>query len=65
MEELAFHMLATLADVERRNRTVIAHHPGPYLARLALFVGEIDHREITGNCGAILASIAVNAACRL
>jgi hypothetical protein len=34
-----------LADVERLQGTVIAHHTGPDLARLTLIVGQSDRGE--------------------
>ena len=43
MEELAFHVFATLADVEGGHRTMVAHHPGPDFARLAFVVVKRDH----------------------
>src|SRR5512141_452862 len=45
-EEAAFRVLALLADVERRDGPVIAHHASPYLAGLALVVRQ---REQFGN----------------
>src|SRR5262245_6611453 len=39
-EEAALRMLALLADIERGDGTVIAHHARPYFARLALVVRE-------------------------
>jgi hypothetical protein len=41
-EEAAFMMLAFLADIERGYGPVVTHHPGPYLARLPLVVGQSD-----------------------
>src|SRR6185369_3688034 len=39
-EELAFVVLALLADVETGDRAVVAHHAGPDFAALALVVGQ-------------------------
>jgi hypothetical protein len=42
---LALVELTLLADVERLQGTVIAHHTGPDLARLTLIVGQSDRGE--------------------
>ena len=44
VEEAALEVLALLADVERRDGAVVAHHARPHLAALALVVGQRDRR---------------------
>lgn len=45
-KEPPFGVLATLADVERCHRAVVAHHPGSDFAGLALAVGEDNVRRV-------------------
>ena len=40
-EETPLGMLALLADVERRDGPVVAHHARPHFAALALVVGDL------------------------
>lgn len=54
-EELAFVVLAFLADVEGRQRPVVTHHAGPHLAALALAVAQfvqVQHRAPPCICAA-------------
>src|SRR5690606_28062034 len=47
-EEAALGVLALLADVEAGHRAVVAHHPRPDLAALAVLVAQ---RSSGGRCG--------------
>src|SRR3990172_5714468 len=60
LEELAFMVLAFFADVERAHRPVVAHNPGPYLARLPFVVGKgnrVTHRMLLVIHGLLLMNV--------